>query len=569
MALGSAPSGPFPSRQEIPIPGPVSQPGRSRWPIALAVAAAAVAYVYGLDSINAPTIGDESLYLQIARVTAQSGHLLPLRAESGIYNTKPPLLFWQGILSTGFGSAWDLWRLRLPIVAPSLLTAAVVAMLARRLSGRDAALRAGLVYLGFLSTMQHGRPFLTNAGETLFLFLPLALVMGRSVTGPALGVACGLSLGVAALYKSFFLVIPGTFALALVLLRRDGWSPGLFLRRRAAFLAIAAFLGLLVFGLWPALDPRPELIWSQFIVGENASKFHLGEFVSGMFQGDSAIWEIWLGDLKNAGAYVPLLLALLWDLWRRRRALPEAEAELWLYVLAFLLVYSLPTQRQPNYLLPTMAALAVLLALRWDELPRLAFQVTLAVLAVAGLAVPVFEWLVSRRLGIPVFTVTARLLPIALGILAIGGLWRPAFGRAALPYLVLLALMVGSAVVAPFPGPFPEAALAEVRGKTVLVPDRFAQSQERYRFLLPGVDVKGYPCAVGPTACPAPPASRGLHAAIVLDTDQPLPPGYERVAASPHFKGRQTTAEILEILGGRLELLVEWLVLARPAAGQP
>jgi len=544
-------------------------PSPGRWILAVAVTLAVLAYAYGLDSIKAPTIGDESLYIQIARVTARSGRLLPLQSESGINDTKPPLLFWQGAVSTGLGSSWELWRLRLPGMAMSLATAALAALLAARIAGRAPAMRAGLVFLGFISTIQYGRPFLTNAGETLFLFLPLVLVHDRRRTGPLLGIACGLSLGVAALYKSFFLVVPGTFALVLVLAHRDGWQLRPFLRQRGAFLAIAALLGLLVFGLWPALDPRPDVIWSQFVVGENAGKLRIGDYASGLFQGDYPIWEIWIGDLKNAGLYAPLLLALLWDLWRRRRALPSAEAELWLYVLAFLIVYSLPTQRQSNYLLPTMAALAVLLALRWEALPALVFQATLALLALAGFAVPVFQWMVARRLAVSIFPLWSVLLPVALGTLALVGTLRPRFGRAALPFLVLLTLVVGSAVIAPFSRRFPDAALAEVRGRQVLVPDRYTQSQEHYRFLLPGADVRGYPCPAGPVDCPAPPAEAGLHAAIFLDTPRALPPGYEPVAASPHFRERHTNQQILEILGGRLELLVEWLVLARPARPVP
>ena len=531
--------------------------------LALAVLVAVGAYVYGLDSINAPTIGDESLYLQIARVTAASGSWLPLQSESGINDTKPPLLFWQGILSTGRGAAWDLWHLRLPVVATTLVTAMLAGLLAARIAGRAAGLRAGLVFLGFLSTIQHGRPFLTNAGETLFLFLPLVLVHRRARTGPALAILCGLSFGAAALFKAFFLVVPGAFALALVLWRRDGWRTADFLRRRAPFLAIASAVGLAVFALWPALDPRPDLIWSEFVVGESARKLKPAAFLSGLFSGDYPIWEIWLGPLKNAGIYVPLLLALVLDLWRRRRALTQDEQELWLYVLAFLLVYSFPTQRQANYLLPAMAALAVLLALRWEALPRLAFQATLALLAVAGLALPAFVWAVSRGLGASPFGIEALVLPVALGLLAAAGVRDLRFGRAALPYLALLALATGSAVVDPFPGHFPEEAIAAVRGRPVLVPDRFAQAQERYRFLLPGADVRGYPCPWGPVRCKAPEPTAGAYAAIILDAGQPLPPGWEPVAERPHFKGRHTTRQILEIVGGRMELLVERLVLAR------
>ncbi len=540
---------------------PATAPGP--WKLALAAAVAVGAYVYGLDSINAPTIGDEPLYLQIARVTASYGHWLPLRSESGINDTKPPLLFWQGIVSTRWGAAWDLWHVRLPVVATSLVTALVAAALAARIAGRAAGLRAALVFLGFLSTIQHGRPFLTNAGETLFLFLPLLLVHRRERTGPLLALVCGLSFGAAALFKAFFLVVPGTFALTLVLLRRDGFHPGAFLRRRAPFLAISSAVGLLAFALWPAVDPRPDLIWSQFVLAESARKLRYATFLPGLLSGEDAIWEIWLGSIKNAGLYVPLVIALLVDLWRRRRALSPDEKELWLYVLAFHLVYSIPTQRQANYLLPAMAALAVLLALRWDALPRLAFRITLGLLAGIGLALPVFAWLVARRLGTPTFGPAAYLLPAALGVLALAGVRDARFGREAFPYLALLALAVGSAVVAPFPGSFPPDVVAQVRGRPVLVPDRFAQSQERYRFLLPGADVRGYPCPAGPVRCAPPPADPGTYAALFLDAGQPLPAGWEQVAERPHFKGRHTNRQILEIAGGRTELLVERLVLAR------
>src|SRR5512137_2113520 len=231
---------------------------------ALAAVVAVGAYTYGLDSINAPTIGDEPLYIQITRVTAASGRWLPLLSESGITDTKPPLLFWQGILSTRWGANWDLWHLRLPVVATSLLTALVAGLLAARIGGRAAGLRAGLVFLGFLSTIQHGRPFLTNAGETLFLFLPLLLVHRRERTGPLLAILCGLSFGAAVLFKAFFLVFPGVFSLTLVLLARDGWEVRAFLRRRLGFLAVASIVGLAAFGLWPMLDPRPDQVWSQF-----------------------------------------------------------------------------------------------------------------------------------------------------------------------------------------------------------------------------------------------------------------------------------------------------------------
>ena len=66
--------------------------------LALVFVAAAL-YLFGLDSPYAPTNGDEMVYIHIARMTAESGHWLPLQSELlGTRNTKPPLLIWQAMV---------------------------------------------------------------------------------------------------------------------------------------------------------------------------------------------------------------------------------------------------------------------------------------------------------------------------------------------------------------------------------------------------------------------------------------------------------------------------------------
>ncbi|HET8722955.1 MAG TPA: hypothetical protein VFM53_02045, partial [Anaeromyxobacteraceae bacterium] len=63
--------------------------------------------------------------------------------------------------------------------------------------------------------------------------------------------------------------------------------------------------------------------------------------------------------------------------------------------------------------------------------------------------------------------------------------------------------------------------------------------------------------------CAPPDLSPGSHAALFVDAGAPMPAGWEAIGESPHFKGRHTDAQILRILGGDTELLVERLVLAR------
>ena len=99
----------------------------------LATVLAFVTYVYGLDSQHIPKNGDEYPYEHITRMTAASGQWLPLQSElQELRNTKPPLLFWQGITSTGWGRNWSLWNLRWPSVIYTLLTAGMVFILGWR-----------------------------------------------------------------------------------------------------------------------------------------------------------------------------------------------------------------------------------------------------------------------------------------------------------------------------------------------------------------------------------------------------------------------------------------------------
>ena len=162
---------------------------------------AVVAYLFQLDGFYIPHIGDEAPYIQITRLTVESGDWLPLQTAPGLENTKPPALFWLGTVATEWGEHWSLLRLRLPIVTVTFLVAALVFWTARKLElDAKTAVIASLTYLGFYSSFQYGRPFLTNAPETLFVFLSIALVLVRAAPSwgslvaavvVALAAACG------------------------------------------------------------------------------------------------------------------------------------------------------------------------------------------------------------------------------------------------------------------------------------------------------------------------------------------------------------------------------------------
>ena len=132
-----------------------------------------VTFLHGLGSLHIMGNGDEMVYAQITRATAASGHWLPLASEMpDMVNTKPPLLFWQGMLSTDWGRQWTLVSLRWPSLVWTFLAALLAGLVAWQTTRQNltAGLLAASLYLGFLSTYRYGRPFLTNPPETFWVF---------------------------------------------------------------------------------------------------------------------------------------------------------------------------------------------------------------------------------------------------------------------------------------------------------------------------------------------------------------------------------------------------------------
>lgn len=244
------------------------------WPLNLLLAL--LAYLYLWDGLYIPHIGDEPPYIEITRLTAESGRLLPLRSAPGLENTKPPLLFWMGVFSTGWAEHFTLARLRLPLILFTFLTAAVVFLLTRRLAGRESAFIAALSFLGFFTTFRYGRSFLTNLPETFFVFLPIALYVHLGEARDRFRwwywIAAGLSLGVACLFKSFVLVLPAGLALAWMGLAERDWRIPDFVVRDAVPLSAAIAIALACFALWPAFDPDPGLVLQRFVLEENLQK---------------------------------------------------------------------------------------------------------------------------------------------------------------------------------------------------------------------------------------------------------------------------------------------------------
>ena len=465
-------------------------------------------YLYGFDSRFAPKNGDEYPYMHIVRMTAHSGVWLPLQSEMDrIKNTKPPLLFWQGIASTGWASQWSLSSLRWPSLVYTALTAFFLFLAVRRFSGKtQTGLLAGLVWLSFFASYRYGRPFLTDPPEVFWLSLPFMALLywGKSafeskLLFPLLAAIC---FGLALLSKSFAYIVPASLALSLYYWRWREWSIPKFLIHDFTKVVLIAVLALGIFALWFALDPFPEAVWKEFVLGENAGKFEArsSNYLLDFIRGGDSIWMLLLTTLANAGLFFFVLISALWQCWRNRRFLSLEESLLLLLVAAFLLIFSLPSQRSGRYLLPVMPAFAALIALYWDRLPLWGFR---AALLLQFIILSALIWVggnlqASHFLGeVGAWTYPSwhwALMVISLMVI-LAGLFRKNLGKTialAGCFLCYCALTSSLSPLEGALGRFNPATMQAVQDQEVWIPCDYRAKDEEYRLLLPGAKLHGY-----------------------------------------------------------------------------
>jgi 4-amino-4-deoxy-L-arabinose transferase-like glycosyltransferase len=539
-------------------------------------------YLYGLDSRFAPKNGDEYPYMHIVRMTADAGAWLPLQSEmDGIKNTKPPLVFWQGIASTGWGNDWTLFALRWPSVLFTGLTAFFLFLAVARFSGKkQTGLLAALVWLSFFATYRYGRPFLTDPPEIFWLSLPfLALLywgkiaFNSKLLFPLLAGAC---FGMALLSKSFAYIAPASFALGLFYWRWREWSIPKVLIQDLYKVVVIAIFALSIFGLWFVLDPFPEAVWKEFVLGENAGKFEArsSNYLLDLVRGGDSIWMLALTTLTNAGLFIFVLVSALIQCWRERRFISREESLLLLLALAFFIVFSMPSQRSGRYLLPIMPALAALIALYWDRLPLWGFRIALVLQLILLTAL---TWVggnlqLSNFLGQPgIWDYSFWHWGWMGGSLALVfiGLFKRAHSKnisLAGCFLCYCALTSSLTPLEGSLGRYQQSTIQSLVGQDVWVPCDFRAKDEEYRLLLPGARLHGY-------------AAKDAGQIQVLSSTYPLvavqaPIGTEPVLCEScqivgtrmEMRARHSDAEIRAILMGQIgeNLFVNEYLIATP-----
>jgi 4-amino-4-deoxy-L-arabinose transferase-like glycosyltransferase len=541
------------------------------WYVLAAVLAVAT-YFFGLDSQHIPKNGDEYPYAHITRLTAASGHLLPLQSQlDGMRNTKPPLLFWQGIASTHWGQDWDLWHLRYPSVIYTLLTALLVFLLAKKLSFHlETGFVAALTFLAFFSTYRYGRPFLINPPEVFWFFLPFfTLLYWRPFSFESrlmVPLLLGVEIGIGLLYKSFALLAPIGLVLVWWYLHQRQYRWREFLLKDSFKPVLAGLVALLLFALWFAFDPDPQSVWREFVIGENAGKFeaHGDSYWAKLLWGGSSIWALLLGYPMNAGLLAFPVAALFFVAYRRRFLLSDADKMLWIWMAVLFVVFAVPSQRSARYLLEAMPGVAVLCALNWQRIPRWVFMLTLVASAAVLLLLSFLARILQNETG-GMYGWDYWLLAAVTLALILLALISAKLIRNLVHVVVLLTLLSLAAFLRPFDGPmgtYSEATQREVQGKDVWVSCNFRAHDEGHRFLLPNARAHGYDESWNLT--PDELAARYKIFALQMPLNAEACTGCRVIGQRLDIRGRHSPEELKAMLKGDVyqhmfvkELLVE------------
>ena len=541
-------------------------------------------YLYGLDSRFAPKNGDEYPYMHIVRMTADEGAWLPLQSEmDGIKNTKPPLIFWQGIASTHWASEWSLFNLRWPSVLYTGLTAFFLFLAVRRFSGKtQTGILAAVVWLSFFASYRYGRPFLADPPEVFWISLPFFAILywGKSAFESKFifPLMAGICLGLALFAKSFAYIAPASFALGLYYWRWRQWSIPQVLIHDLYKVIVIAVLALGIFSLWFAIDPNPEAIWKEFVVGENAGKFgaRQSNYFMDLLRGGDSIWLLALTTIANAGLFSFVLISSLIACWRARRFLNREEVLLLLLIAAFFIVFSLPSQRSGRYLLPVMPAFAALIALYWDKLPLWGFRIALLLQL---LVLSLLLWIgINLQFsgfmgGAGAWTYSYchwALMGVGLLVIIIGLCKRSKTKTFALAacFLVYCALTSSLVPLEGNLGRYSAETIAQLQGRDVWIPCDYRAKDEEYRLLLPGAKLHGYLAKDAGDI-------NGLTAAYPLvAVHTPLGKSPELcescqiIGQRMEMRARHSNEEIAEMLGGQIgkHLFVTEYLIATPVA---
>jgi 4-amino-4-deoxy-L-arabinose transferase-like glycosyltransferase len=345
---------------------------------------------------------DEGRNAEIARGMAESNDYLMPRINGLPYVDKPVVFFAIEALFMELLGPTEV-AARLPALLFTLATAAVVFLFARRLWGGASPWVAAIVFLAMPFTVIFARVVIFDSTLTFFVVSGLvAFYLAVEERNRRWAALAWLAMGFAMITKG-----PVTFILVLFVALPYAWRRG-GLRMMFPPAGILLFLLVVAPWVWSVTQIVPDFL-HYVLVTETAER-------------------LTTPDLDRTGPFwyfLPYLLAgaLPWSLavlfsWRSIRKPDPAMFYLILWIVVPLLFFSLSQSKRPQYILPLMPAIALIVTRIWDEAKTRGAAIAMAALGGLLLVAPLF---LHRTRIKPQIAPAADDAAIALGIMFAAG----------------------------------------------------------------------------------------------------------------------------------------------------
>lgn len=314
--------------------------------------------------------------------------ILP-RDNRGALTTKPPLVNWVGAVVAGslqpLGLAWREWSLKMPTMLAGLLAVGVTTLAGYRLAGRGSgdlpgrsppvyvASGAGLVLASSPFFVKHAyflRPDMLAAALLACGWLAATVLLrGETKRPSSWAVLLWGCMGLAALTKGFTALLLPLYILAAAKLvhgrfaaaHRTRWFWGL---------PVALVLGL----SWPAMVWLVDraYLFDGLLGGQTAERFSgdggWGSYFAGI---GKDLLEMAGWPFEGMGPWYLAAIAVLIALPRRQWLGPVAGPAI-VWCLCVWAIFLPLAGKGASYLLPMYPAMAVLAAVAWLNLPKIA-----------------------------------------------------------------------------------------------------------------------------------------------------------------------------------------------------
>lgn len=317
-----------------------------------------------LNAVGLIDLVDEGLYAAAARQMVDSGDWVTPRVGPNIFLDKPPLAYWCQAFFIRFLGPTPA-AARLPSAIAAALTALALYFWASRRGVTRVGWLAAVLYL-LCPLVGSGLARVAMVDSLLTLWLTLAIIgwvegYGGNRKGYLLMAG---AMGLATMTKGLIgFLLPGAVVIVWLLIRRDFGE----LRKVPWVAAFGIFM--LVVLPWHLAAWRAN---GGFFLDEYVGRQHIHRFLGKDFGHNAPFWyylPVLLAAMFPWGLLVPAAWRAGLRAWRSEKGSLDCALGMWaLWAVTVFVFFSISWSKLPNYILPALPALTLLIAIRLDSL---------------------------------------------------------------------------------------------------------------------------------------------------------------------------------------------------------